>query len=130
MKLTITLNGVVRSEEIDPRMLLVEALRECFGATGPKIGCLTGDCGACTVEQDGRIVKSCLRLAVAAEGATVRTIEGIAEDGELTALQQAFWDLHAFQCGFCLSGMLFSRRRAPRARPRSRRGPDPRGARR
>jgi carbon-monoxide dehydrogenase small subunit len=108
VRLTIALNGRERSAEVDPRMLLVEALRERFGATGPKIGCLTGDCGACTVEQDGLIVKACLRLAAAAEGSRIRTIEGIAEGGELTALQQAFWDHHAFQCGFCVSGMLFA----------------------
>ena len=108
MRLTIELNGRERSAEVDPRMLLVEALREGFGATGPKVGCLTGDCGACTVEQDGRIVKACLRLAAAAEGSRIRTIEGIADGDGLTALQQAFWDHHAFQCGFCISGMLFA----------------------
>jgi carbon-monoxide dehydrogenase small subunit len=108
VRLTIELNGSERTAEVDPRMLLVEALREGFGATGPKVGCLTGDCGACTVEQDGLIVKSCLRLAVAAEGSRVRTLEGLAVSGELTALQQAFWDHHAFQCGFCVSGMLFA----------------------
>jgi carbon-monoxide dehydrogenase small subunit len=108
MELRLELNGAPRTAEIDPRMLLVEALRDAFGATGPKTGCLTGDCGACTVRLDGEVVKSCLRLAVACDGAAVRTLEGIAGDGELTALQQAFWDEHAFQCGFCLSGMLFA----------------------
>jgi aerobic-type carbon monoxide dehydrogenase small subunit (CoxS/CutS family) len=108
VKLTIDLNGAERTAEIDPRMLLVEALREGFDTRGPKVGCLSGDCGACTVEQDGLIVKSCLRLAVAAEGSRIRTIEGLARDGELTALQLAFWDHHAFQCGFCVSGMLFA----------------------
>jgi carbon-monoxide dehydrogenase small subunit len=107
--LTLTLNGERRTAPIDPRMLLVDALRDAFGATGPKIGCLTGDCGACTVRRDGEIVKSCLTLAVAADGAEVRTLEGLAgPGGELTELQQAFWDEHAFQCGYCLSGMLFS----------------------
>ena len=108
MRLTIELNGSERTAEVDSRMLLVEALREGFGATGPKVGCLTGDCGACTVEQDGLIVKSCLRLAAAAEGSRVRTIEGLAGAGELTRLQQGFWDHHAFQCGFCVSGMLLA----------------------
>ena len=108
MNLTIELNGEQRSAQVDPRMVLVEALRESFAASGPKIGCATGDCGACTVELDGLIVKSCLRLAVAAEGSRIRTIEGIAHAGALTPLQQAFWDLHAFQCGFCVSGMLFA----------------------
>ena len=104
----LRLNGEQRSADVDPRMLLVEALRDAFGAHGPKIGCLTGDCGACTVRVDGAIVKSCLKLAVAAEGADVQTLEGLADDGGLSALQQAFWDSHAFQCGYCLSGMLFA----------------------
>jgi aerobic-type carbon monoxide dehydrogenase small subunit (CoxS/CutS family) len=105
----LTLNGEPRSAEVDPRMLLVDALRDAFGATGPKVGCLTGDCGACTVRLDGAITKSCLQLAVACDGAEVTTLEGIADaDGELTPLQQAFWDEYAFQCGFCLSGMLFA----------------------
>jgi carbon-monoxide dehydrogenase small subunit len=108
MELTLTLNGGRRTARIDGRMLLVEALRDAFGARGPKIGCLTGDCGACTVRMDGAIVKSCLKLAVAAEGADVQTLEGLTEDGELTPLQQAFWDEHAFQCGYCLSGMIFA----------------------
>jgi len=108
VRLTIQLNGNARTAEVDPRKLLVEALRERFGASGPKVGCLTGDCGACTIEQDGKIVKSCLRLAAAAEGSHIRTIEGMAAGEQLTALQQAFWDHHAFQCGFCVSGMLFA----------------------
>jgi carbon-monoxide dehydrogenase small subunit len=89
-------------------MLLVEALRDAFGVTGPKIGCLTGDCGACTVSMDAAIVKSCLKLAAAAEGSEIVTIEGLAPGEELTPLQHAFWDEHAFQCGYCLSGMLFA----------------------
>jgi aerobic-type carbon monoxide dehydrogenase small subunit (CoxS/CutS family) len=108
MDLTLTLNGEERTCAIDPRMLLVEALRDSFGARGPKTGCLTGDCGACTVRKDGAIVKSCLQLAVAAEGAEIQTLEGLAGADGLTPLQQAFWDEHAFQCGYCLSGMLFA----------------------
>jgi aerobic-type carbon monoxide dehydrogenase small subunit (CoxS/CutS family) len=108
VRLTIELNGAVRTARVDRRMLLVEALRDRFGATGPKVGCGTGDCGACTVTADGAVIKSCLELAVAAEGTSVTTLEGLAEDGRLTPLQQAFWDEYAFQCGFCLSGMLFS----------------------
>jgi aerobic-type carbon monoxide dehydrogenase small subunit (CoxS/CutS family) len=104
----MTINGEPRSAQIDIRMLLVDALRDAFGVTGPKIGCLSGDCGACTVSLDGRVVKSCLRLAASSDGAEVRTLEGLARDGELTALQQAFWDHNGFQCGYCLSGMLFA----------------------
>jgi carbon-monoxide dehydrogenase small subunit len=107
-KLMVRLNGVDRTEPIDGRMMLVEALRERFGATGPKVGCLNGDCGSCTVRLNGAIVKSCLIPAVAADGAEVRTIEGLAaEDGALSPVQRAFWDHFGFQCGFCLSGMLF-----------------------
>ena len=105
--LRVTVNGEEREAAIDGRMLLVEALRDALGLKGTHIGCLTGDCGACTVELDGRVVKSCLLLAVQAEGADVVTIEGIARDGELTPLQQAFWDEYGFQCGYCLPGMLF-----------------------
>jgi len=109
VNLSLTLDGEPRTAAIDPRMLLVDALRDAFGATGPKPGCLTGDCGACTVRLDGRIVKSCLQLAVAADGARVDTIGGMAgPDGELMPLQEAFWDANAFQCGYCLSGMLFA----------------------
>jgi aerobic-type carbon monoxide dehydrogenase small subunit (CoxS/CutS family) len=108
LQLSMTINGEPRSAQIDIRMLLVDALRDAFGVTGPKVGCLSGDCGACTVSLDGRVVKSCLRLAASAHGAEVRTLEGLATDGELTALQQAFWDHNGFQCGYCLSGMLFA----------------------
>jgi aerobic-type carbon monoxide dehydrogenase small subunit (CoxS/CutS family) len=106
--LTLTLNGEPRTAQIDPRTLLVEALRDAFGVTGPKVGCGTGDCGTCTVRADGAIVKSCLTLAAAADGAVITTIEGLAGADGLTDLQQAFWDDYAFQCGFCLSGMLFA----------------------
>jgi aerobic-type carbon monoxide dehydrogenase small subunit (CoxS/CutS family) len=105
--IVLTLNGVRREATVDRRKLLVEALREDFETTGPKVGCATGDCGACTVLMDGDIRKSCLELAVAANGSVVTTLEGIAGD-QLTPLQEAFWDEYAFQCGFCLSGMLFS----------------------
>jgi carbon-monoxide dehydrogenase small subunit len=109
VELSLTLNGAPRSATIDGRMLLVDALRDAFGTTGPKTGCLTGDCGACTVRVDGELRKSCLSLAVAADGADVVTLEGLAgPDGALSPLQQAFWDHHAFQCGYCLSGMLLA----------------------
>ncbi|MFC8511839.1 (2Fe-2S)-binding protein [Streptomyces sp. NPDC057257] len=106
LSLNLNLDGAQRTADIDPRMLLVEALRDSFDAKAPKIGCLTGDCGACTVLLDGRPVKSCLELAVAADGCTVVTTEGLAPEDSLTALQQSFCDLSAFQCGFCLPGML------------------------
>lgn len=113
--LTLTVDGRIRTAQVDPRSTLVEALRDGYGATGPKIGCLTGDCGACTVRVDDAVTKSCLRLAVAEQGSSVQTIESMGspdrpgEPGSgLTALQTAFWDTNAFQCGFCLSGMLFA----------------------
>jgi carbon-monoxide dehydrogenase small subunit len=104
--LSLNLDGTPQTADIDPRMLLVEALRDAFDAKAPKTGCLTGDCGACTVLLDGQPVKSCLELAVAANGRTVLTTEGLAPEGSLTALQQSFCDGAAFQCGFCLPGML------------------------
>jgi aerobic-type carbon monoxide dehydrogenase small subunit (CoxS/CutS family) len=106
--LNVSVNGESRSAEIDPRRLLVETIREDLDLPGTHVGCLTGDCGACTVEVDGQIVKSCLRLAASAEGTDITTIEGLAENGELSTIQQAFWDEYGFQCGFCLPGMLFS----------------------
>jgi len=106
--LNVSVNGEARTVEIDPRRLLVEAIREDLDLPGTHVGCLTGDCGACTVEVDGQIEKSCLRLAASAEGADITTIEGLAENGELSTIQQAFWDEYGFQCGFCLPGMLFA----------------------
>ena len=105
----LTINGDRKAADIDPRLLLVEAIRDTFGYKGTHIGCLTGDCGACTVELNGEIEKSCLVLAASADGAEIRTIEGIAPgDGELHPVQQAFWDEYGFQCGYCLPGMLFA----------------------
>jgi aerobic-type carbon monoxide dehydrogenase small subunit (CoxS/CutS family) len=108
LRLEIELNGEPRSAEIGPGSVLVDVLRNELGATGTKVGCMTGDCGACTVRIDGTIAKSCLRLAAACEGTSIQTIECLAPDGKLSALQQAFWDRFAFQCGFCLAGMLFA----------------------
>jgi aerobic-type carbon monoxide dehydrogenase small subunit (CoxS/CutS family) len=108
VSLDLTVNGQQRTARVDTRALLLDALRDGFGVTGPKSGCLTGDCGACTVRVDGVIAKSCLRLAVAEDGRTVQTLEGLAVDGELTPLQMSFWNSNAFQCGYCLSGMLFA----------------------
>jgi carbon-monoxide dehydrogenase small subunit len=109
--ITLELNGQKRSAEIDVRETLVEAIRHNFGLHGTHVGCMTGDCGACTVELDGRITKSCLVLAVAADGSAVTTIEGFGGGGgELHPIQSAFWDGYGFQCGFCLPGMLFAAR--------------------
>ncbi|GAB3201443.1 (2Fe-2S)-binding protein [Nocardioides hungaricus] len=107
-RLSLNLDGAERTADVDPRSLLVEALRDDFGVTAPKVGCATGDCGACTSRVDGQITKTCLRLAVSAEGSQIVTTHGLAQDGELDVVQQAFWDEQAFQCGFCLSGMIFA----------------------
>jgi aerobic-type carbon monoxide dehydrogenase small subunit (CoxS/CutS family) len=107
-RITLCVNGKQRDTEVDDGDLLVEVLRERLGLTGTHIGCLNGDCGACTVRIDERIAKSCLVLAASVDGASVTTIEAIAgPDDALSRVQQAFWDLDAFQCGFCLPGHLF-----------------------
>ena len=106
---TITLNGQPRSGYAEPRMLLVDFLRHELGATGTHVGCEHGVCGACTVRLDGDAVRSCLTLAVQADGRHVETVEGLAERyGELSPLQQAFKRNHALQCGYCTSGILMS----------------------
>jgi carbon-monoxide dehydrogenase small subunit len=104
----LVVNGVSRTLEVEPRTLLVHALRDGLGLTGAHIGCDTSQCGACTVLLDGRAVKSCTVLAVQAEGAEVTTIEGIARDGELHPVQQAFVEHHGLQCGFCTPGMVLT----------------------
>jgi aerobic-type carbon monoxide dehydrogenase small subunit (CoxS/CutS family) len=106
--LTLHVNGVPRRVRVDPATTLVEALRDGLGLTGTKIGCDRGECGACTVLMDGRPVYSCSQLAVWADGRTVQTVEGLARDGRLSALQQAFVDHNAAQCGFCTSGQLMA----------------------
>ncbi len=108
MKVTTTVNGAERSAEVEARTLLVHLLRDSFGLTGTHIGCETGQCGACTVLVNGRAVKSCMVLAVQTEGAEVTTIEGLAPAGTLHPLQQAFWEAHGVQCGYCTPGMLLS----------------------
>ena len=104
----ITVNGQARQAEVDPRMLLVHFLREELGLTGTKVGCDTSQCGACVVNMNGNAIKSCTCFAVQADGAQVNTIEGLAKDGNLHPLQEAFWDNHGLQCGFCTAGMLMS----------------------
>jgi carbon-monoxide dehydrogenase small subunit len=106
--IAITVNGARHEVEVEPRVLLADFLRKDLGLTGTKVGCDTSQCGACTVSLDGHAVKSCTVLAVQADGATIVTIEGLAPDGGLHPLQQAFWDNHGLQCGFCTPGMIMS----------------------
>ena len=108
MNIQVTVNGKVQEREVDPRRLLVHFLRDDLGLTGTKIGCDTSQCGACVVKMNGKTVKSCTCLAVQADGCDVTTIEGIAADGELDPVQQAFWDNHGLQCGFCTAGMIIT----------------------
>src|SRR2546423_10068363 len=105
-KITININGVQRSAEVEPRLLLVHFLRETTGLTGTHIGCETSLCGACTVLMDGKAVKSCTVLAVQADGRAVTTVEGLAHNGELHAIQEGFWEEHGLQCGYCTRGMI------------------------
>jgi carbon-monoxide dehydrogenase small subunit len=104
----LNVNGAEHSLEVEPRLLLVHALRDDLGLTGTHVGCDTSNCGACTVHLDGKAVKSCTVLAVQADGASVTTIEGMAQDGELHPLQEAFWNDHALQCGYCTPGMIMA----------------------
>jgi aerobic-type carbon monoxide dehydrogenase small subunit (CoxS/CutS family) len=105
---TVTVNGTTYEREVDARRLLVHFLRDDLDLTGTHIGCDTGNCGACTILFDGQNVKSCMLLAVQADGAEITTVEGLAGDGELTPLQEAFSHSHALQCGYCTPGMLIS----------------------
>ena len=107
--ISLTVNGVQRELDVEPRRLLVQAIREDLDLTGTHVGCDTSQCGACTVHVDGKAVKSCTMLAVQAQGATVITIEGMADQGgELHPLQTAFWEKHGLQCGFCTPGMIMT----------------------
>jgi aerobic-type carbon monoxide dehydrogenase small subunit (CoxS/CutS family) len=105
---TVTVNGVEYEREVEARKLLIHFVRDDLDLTGSHIGCDTGNCGACSMIVDGQLVKTCMLLAVQADGATIETVEGLADDGELTALQQSFSDHHALQCGYCTPGMLMS----------------------
>ncbi len=107
-KVTMTINGVSYSHEVEPRTLLVHFIRELAGLTGTHVGCDTSQCGACTIHMNGAAVKSCTLLAVQADGATITTIEGMAKDGQLHPIQEAFWEKHGLQCGFCTPGMIMS----------------------
>jgi aerobic carbon-monoxide dehydrogenase small subunit len=114
---TVTVNGVEYEREVEARKLLIHFIRDDLDLTGSHIGCDTGNCGACSVIVDGVLVKSCMMLAVQADGASVETVEGLAAGGELTALQQAFSANHALQCGYCTPGMLMSATALLRAEP-------------
>jgi len=106
--ISVEVNGVSYEREVEARRLLIHFLRDDLDLTGSHIGCDTGNCGACSVLLDGLLVKSCMMLAVQADGKRIQTVEGLAQEGELTHLQQAFSDHHALQCGFCTPGMLIS----------------------
>jgi aerobic carbon-monoxide dehydrogenase small subunit len=108
LPINVTVNGTPRTHEVEPRLLLVHYLRDVLGLTGTHVGCDTTQCGACTVLLDGEAVKSCTVLAVQADGGTVTSIEGLARGDELHPMQQAFWDQHGLQCGFCTPGMIMA----------------------
>jgi aerobic carbon-monoxide dehydrogenase small subunit len=108
MDVDVTVNGERYERDVEPRKLLIHFLRDDLDLTGSHVGCDTGNCGACSVIVDGVLVKSCMLLAVQADGSTIETVEGLAQDGELNALQQAFSDHHGLQCGYCTPGMLMS----------------------
>ncbi|MBI3360380.1 MAG: (2Fe-2S)-binding protein [Chloroflexi bacterium] len=105
---SITVNGVKRTQEVEPRLLLVHFLRDAVGLTGTNVGCDTSQCGSCTVLMDGAAVKSCTVLAMQADGSSVTTIDGLAQNGNLHAVQNAFWEKHGLQCGFCTPGMILT----------------------
>jgi carbon-monoxide dehydrogenase small subunit len=106
MHVAVMVNGRRHEADVEPRRLLVHMLREDFGLTGTHVGCDSSTCGACTISVDGRSAKSCTMLAVQADGCEITTIEGMEQGGTLHPLQQAFWDQHGLQCGFCTPGMI------------------------
>jgi aerobic carbon-monoxide dehydrogenase small subunit len=110
MKQTIrvTINGRLYEEDVEPRQLLVHFLRENIGLTGAHVGCVVGECGACSILLEGKVVKSCLHLAVQADGREITTVEGLAKNGELNPVQEAFVKNYAFQCGYCTPGMVIT----------------------
>jgi carbon-monoxide dehydrogenase small subunit len=107
-KISVEVNSATHEREVEPRTLLVHFLREELGLTGTNVGCETSLCGACTVWMDGLAVKSCTQLAVQADGASVTTIEGLSTNGDMHPLQQAFWQEHGLQCGYCTPGMVMA----------------------
>jgi carbon-monoxide dehydrogenase small subunit len=108
VEITVTVNGTTHTDDVEPRTLLVHYIREQAGLTGTNIGCDTSSCGACTIHMNGESVKSCTVLAVQADGADITTIEGLASDGQLHPMQQAFMEHHGLQCGYCTPGMVMA----------------------
>lgn len=108
MEISVTVNDKTYSRDVEPRLLLVDFLRNELGLTGTNVGCDTSQCGSCTVHLNGEAVKSCTVLAVQADGSQVTTIEGLAQNGELHPMQRAFWEEHGLQCGFCTPGMIMA----------------------
>lgn len=108
MEITVTVNGVEQTADVEPRMLLADFIRTELALTGTHIGCDTTSCGVCTILLDGTPVKSCTMFAVQAEGANITTIEGMAVNGELHPVQEGFWERHGLQCGFCTPGMIMA----------------------
>lgn len=106
--ISINVNGVAYQHEVEPRMLLVHYLRDVLSLTGTHVGCETSLCGACTILLDGQAVKSCTMFAVQADGASIKTIEGLATNGDLHAVQEGFWERHGLQCGYCTPGMIIA----------------------
>jgi carbon-monoxide dehydrogenase small subunit len=107
-KISVTVNGQRHEDEVEPRLLLVHYLRDELGLTGTHVGCDTSQCGACTIHLDGKAIKSCTMFAVQADGRELKTIEGMADGEELHPLQQAFWDEHGLQCGYCTPGFIMA----------------------
>ncbi|HKW62839.1 MAG TPA: (2Fe-2S)-binding protein [Candidatus Acidoferrum sp.] len=108
MNINLTINGKSYSQDVEPRLLLIHFLRDVAGLTGTHTGCETSLCGACTVELNGKAIKSCTMFAVQANGADIVTVEGLATDGKLDPMQEAFWNEHGLQCGFCTPGMIMT----------------------
>jgi carbon-monoxide dehydrogenase small subunit len=108
MQVSITVNDQILTHDVEPRLLLVHFLRDYCGLTGTHVGCETSICGACTVQIGGKAVKSCTLFAVQADGESVLTVEGLASEGTLHPMQQAFWDAHGLQCGYCTPGMMLT----------------------
>ena len=115
--ISVTINGTTYERDVEARKLLIHCIRDDLDLTGSHVGCDTGNCGACSVIVDGQLVKSCMMLAVQADGSNVETVEGLADGDELTELQQAFSQHHALQCGYCTPGMLMSATALLRANP-------------